>query len=374
MHYSKRVSYIIGCFVFGLVGLLKEVKGENALPKCSYSSIYNFGDSNSDTGTTSAAYTTINPPNGELIPGLIFPTRNCDGRLIIDFITENLKLPYVNAYLDSIGSTYKHGANFATGGAPIVKGPSPFNFALQISQFIQFKSRVLALYKATNSDPIIRARLPNVEFNKALYTIDIGQLDLAYGLFTSNNDYQAINASIPTILANFSQGVQQLYNEEARFFWIHNTGSWGCVPRTNKMYKPTPKDTDSAGCRISENQIAQEFNKQLKDLIVHLRKKFPVARFTYVDIYSAKYELTKNAKNLGFGDPMEFCCGTIESGIVDCGVNTKDKSRLCNDSSKYITWDGIHYSEAANKFVANRILNGSLSDPPLSLDMACHSS
>ncbi|CAL0317234.1 unnamed protein product [Lupinus luteus] len=340
----KRVSYLVGCFVFGLA----------------------------DTGTTSAAYTTINPPNGELIPGLIFPTRNCDGRLIIDIITENLKLPYVNAYLDSIGSTYKHGANFATGGAPIVKGPSPFNLALQISQFIQFKSRVLALYKGNISDPIVRARLPSVEFKKALYTIDIGQLDLAYGLFTSNNDYQAINASIPSVLANFSQGVQQLYNEEARFFWIHNTGSWGCVPRTNKMYKPTPNDTDSAGCRISENLIAQEFNKQLKDLIVDLRKKFLDARFTYVDIYSAKYELTKNAKNLGFADPMEFCCGTIESPVVDCGVNTKDKSRLCDNPSKYITWDGIHYSEAANKWVASRIINGSLSYPPVSVDMACH--
>ncbi|XP_019442205.1 PREDICTED: GDSL esterase/lipase At3g27950-like [Lupinus angustifolius] len=371
---SKRASYIVGCFVFGLIGLLIEVRGENVLPKCFYSAIYNFGDSNSDTGTTSSAYTTINPPNGELIPGLIFPTRNCDGRLIIDFITQNLKLPYVNAYLDSIGSTYKYGANFATGGAPIVKGPSPFNLALQISQFIQFKSRVLALYKGVSFDPIVRARLPNVEFNKALYTIDIGQLDLAYGLFTSNNDYQAINASIPSVLGNFSQGVQQLYNEGARFFWIHNTGSWGCVPRTNKMYKPTPEDTDSAGCRISENKIAQEFNKQLKDLIVDLRKKFPDAKFTYVDIYSAKYELTKNAKSLGFADPMEFCCGTIESPIVDCGVNTKDKSRLCNDPSKYITWDGIHYSEAANKWVASRIINGSLSDPPLSIDLACHSS
>ncbi|KAK7266223.1 hypothetical protein RIF29_18865 [Crotalaria pallida] len=305
---AKRMSYLVGFLVFLLAGLFTEVRGVNVSRKCKYSAIYNFGDSNSDTGTTSAAFTTINPPNGEVFPQLIFPTRNCDGRLIIDFI-----------------------------------------------------------------DVALRKRLPkSVDFSKALYTIDIGQIDLAYSLFLNNNDYQSVKASIPSLLSNFSQGVQQLYDEGARFFWIHNTGSWGCVPRTNKNYKPSPGDTDSAGCRASENEIAREFNKQLKELVDGLRTKLPDAKFTYVDIYSAKFELTKNAKDLGFADPKEFCCGTIESPTVDCGVNAKEASRLCMDKSKYITWDGIHYSEAANKWVADRITNGSLSDPPVSVDMACH--
>lgn len=63
--------------------------------------------------------------------------------------------------------------------------------------------------------------------------------------------------------------------------------------------KPRPEDLDSTGCRKMENEIAQEFNKQLKDIVFELRKKLPTAKFTNVDVYSAKYELIKNARNQG---------------------------------------------------------------------------
>lgn len=47
--------------------------------------IYNFGDSNSDTGGLSAVFPPTVPPNGETF--FHNPSgRACDGRLIIDFI------------------------------------------------------------------------------------------------------------------------------------------------------------------------------------------------------------------------------------------------------------------------------------------------
>lgn len=52
---------------------------------CGFTAIYNFGDSNSDTGGRSAALNAIQPPNGETFFG--HPSgRACDGRLVIDFI------------------------------------------------------------------------------------------------------------------------------------------------------------------------------------------------------------------------------------------------------------------------------------------------
>ena len=60
---------------------------------------------------------------------------------------KELKLPYLSAYLDSLGTNFRHGANFATGGSSIRPGGySPFHLGIQISQFIQFKSRTTALY------------------------------------------------------------------------------------------------------------------------------------------------------------------------------------------------------------------------------------
>lgn len=60
---------------------------------------------------------------------------------------EELKLPYLSAYLDSLGTNFRHGANFATGGSSIRRGGySPFHLAIQMSQFMRFKSRTTALY------------------------------------------------------------------------------------------------------------------------------------------------------------------------------------------------------------------------------------
>ena len=58
------------------------------LPPCEFPAIYNFGDSNSDTGGISAAFEPIPAPYGENY--FRKPTgRVCDGRLVIDFIGNN---------------------------------------------------------------------------------------------------------------------------------------------------------------------------------------------------------------------------------------------------------------------------------------------
>ncbi|KAI9126284.1 hypothetical protein K1719_002705 [Acacia pycnantha] len=140
---SSIKIHIIGCLV---LGLSCGVWGGSVSKTCGFPAIYNFEDSNSDTGAGSAAFTGVHPPNGESFFGSL-SRRGCDGRLIIDFIAEQLKLPYLSAYLNSLGSNYRHGANFLVGGASIRRGGySPFHLGLQIDQFKQLKYRVNLLY------------------------------------------------------------------------------------------------------------------------------------------------------------------------------------------------------------------------------------
>ncbi|XP_031265289.1 GDSL esterase/lipase At5g14450-like [Pistacia vera] len=347
---------------------------------CEFPAIYNFGDSNSDTGGMSAAKSQVTSPNGETF--FRHPAgRSCDGRLIIDFIAKSLKLPYLSAYLDSIGTNFRHGANFATGGSSVRPGGySPFHLAIQISQFIQFKSRTIALYNQLSSSNRTTAPFKSIlprpqDFSKALYTIDIGQNDLYYGL--NHTNIEEVRASIPDVLNQFSQAVQQLYQEEARFFWIHNTGPVGCLPYSVIYDKSNhvPVNLDRSGCVKSKNEVTQEFNKQLKNKISELRVQLPNAALTYVDVYSVKYALVRYAKNQGFVDPLNFCCGSYYGFQIDCGkkavVNGTVYGNPCDHPSMHIFWDGFHYSEAANLWVANRILNGSFSDPSLSIHQVC---
>lgn len=59
--------------------------------KCVFPGIYNFGDSNSDTGGKSAAFREVPPPNGLTFFGRPLG-RVCDGRLIIDLIGKSFSL------------------------------------------------------------------------------------------------------------------------------------------------------------------------------------------------------------------------------------------------------------------------------------------
>ena len=65
------------------------------------------------------------------------------------YAAEALKLPYINSYMNTFAWNYRHGANFAVGGAnifPYRDFISPFDLELQISQFKDFKFRAQVLY------------------------------------------------------------------------------------------------------------------------------------------------------------------------------------------------------------------------------------
>nr|XP_023884681.1 GDSL esterase/lipase At5g14450-like [Quercus suber] len=116
---------------------------------------------------------------------------------------------------------------------------------------------------------------------------------------------------------------------------------------------------DQIGCVKHWNEIAE-------DKVFQLRAQLPNATFTYVVVRTAKSALISNAKNKGFVDPFEFCCGSFFGyRHVMCGkkatVNGTIYGNPCDNPSMHISWDGIHYSEAANLWFANRILNDSLS-------------
>lgn len=64
-------------------------------------------------------------------------------------------------------------------------------------------------------------------------------------------------------------------------------------------YPPKAGNSDQNGCVKSYNDLAQEFNKQLKDKIIQLRTQLDNVFITYVDIYSVKYGLISEAKKHG---------------------------------------------------------------------------
>jgi hypothetical protein len=82
---------------------------------------------------------------------------------------------------------------------------------------------------------------------------------------------------------------------------------------------------------------------------------------------------------VGFEHPLIACCGYggKYNFNVGCGgtieVNgTQIFVGSCERPSVRVIWDGVHYTEAANKFLFHQISTGAFSDPHIPLNMACH--
>lgn len=384
--HSQGVAVVlVSTLLVLLMSLSQDCTADNS---CDFPAVFNFGDSNSDTGGLSAAFGQAGFPHGETF--FHRPAgRYCDGRLIIDFIAESFGLPYLSAFLDALGTNFTHGANFATAASTIrpqtttlyeVGGTSPFSLNVQQYQFNDFYRRSQFIRKG---NPVFKALLPKPEyFSHALYTFDIGQNDLTAGYF-HNMMVDQVKGYVPDVLDQFKTVVKGIYGYQGgRSFWIHNTGPVGCYPYVMDRFPITAAQVDKVGCASPFNNVAQFFNKKLKEAVAHLRDDLPEAAITYVDVYSLKYDLISHAKKHGFEHPLRACCGhggKYNFNVnVGCGgkVMVRGKEVLvgkpCKDPSVAISWDGVHFTEAANKWIFDRIVDGSYSDPPIPLKLACH--
>ncbi|XP_059630748.1 esterase-like [Cornus florida] len=381
-----KPAFTLSCFCM-LLCYATVLNPVSAKESCDFPAIFNFGESNSDTGALAAVFNWTPPPYGETF--FHRPTgRYCDGRLLIDFVASHLGLPFLNAYLNSLGSNFTHGANFASAAAtatiPLSNdfvipagGYSPFYLNVQVGQFEQFKYRSQIIRKTGG---IYKDLMPKEEyFGKALYVIGIGHNDLTERLI-ANMTIEEVNASIPYIINGVSTNIKNIYQLGGRSFWVQNTNPIGCSPFFLTTFPPTADETDSAGCSKPFNEVLQHYNYKLKEAIVQLRKELPSAAFTFVDAYSLKYRLISEAQKYGFELPLVSCCGyggKYNFGVVGCGrTATVNGSQIfggsCKDPSVRVYWDGFHFTDAANKFFIDQLSTGAFSDPPIPLKMACH--
>ncbi|KAJ9187915.1 hypothetical protein P3X46_003326 [Hevea brasiliensis] len=329
--------------------------------------VFTFGDSNTDTGAYFSGLGMIfGAPNGRTYFNR--PSgRLCDGRLIIDFLCESLNSDYLTPYLEPLGANFRYGANFAFSGAATSPRFKPFSLDVQVLQFIHFRNRSPELISKGYRDLVSEK-----DFKDALYIMDIGQNDLA-GSF-EHLSYDEVIEKIPSIIDEIDYAIQGIYQHGGRNFWVHNTGPLGCLPRELSITEKKESDFDERGCLKHLNEAAKEFNKQLKALCEKLRSDLEDSTMVYVDIYSIKYDLFANAGTYGFENALMACCGYGGAPYnynrnVTCGVRGHN---VCEQGSKYISWDGVHYTEAANAIVASKILSTNFSTPQIKFNCFCN--
>ncbi|XP_054784617.1 GDSL esterase/lipase At4g01130 isoform X2 [Prosopis cineraria] len=264
--------------------------------ECELKAIFNFGDSNSDTGGFYAAFPAQSGPFGSTF--FHKPAgRATDGRLILDFLAQALGLPFLSPYLQSIGADYRHGANYATLASTVllpntslfVTGISPFSLAIQLNQMKQFKATV---DEVGHLDP----KLPSRDiFGKSLYTFYIGQND-----FTSNLAVIGIGGVkeyLPQVVSQIAATVKELYELGGRTFLVQNLAPVGCYPALLVQLPHERTDVDEFGCLISYNNAVRDYNNMLKQTLNQTRASLSDASIIYVNTHSVMLDLFQHPKS-----------------------------------------------------------------------------
>lgn len=326
-----------------------------------YAGVFSFGDSLTDTGNSlrlaaTRAGPSSRPPYGETF--FRRPTgRASDGRLVVDFIAEALGVPHPTPYLaGKSAEDFRRGVNFAVGGATALgpdffesRGLEPFVPVSFTNQATWFKN-VFQLLGSVHNRTRIMAR--------SLFIVgEIGVNDYLVA-FAGNTTVREARTFVPHIVGAVRSVVTEVIAAGARTVLVPGMIPLGCEPQLLALYDQSggaAGDHDpESGCIRPLNDLAELHNRALNGMLRELRRAHPGTAVLYADLYGAVAGLIASPRKYGFrGEPLAACCGG--SGAYNfnmtafCGAAG---TAACADPSEYVSWDGVHFTEAANRHTA----------------------
>ncbi|KAL2923915.1 hypothetical protein RDABS01_015406 [Bienertia sinuspersici] len=242
--------------------------------KLSIESIFQFGDSLSDTGNLirdgpiGAHNPCGSPPYGETLHDT---TGRCsDGLLMIDFFATYFRLPLLSPYLNKQGN-FKHGVNFAVAGSTALdadalaaKGAtSPVTNSSLSVQLNWFKSHLHSICQ-------------NISVRKSLVIMgEIGGNDYNYALLQGKT-MDELRSMVPNVVHTIKEAVKEVIDFGAKKVVVSGNFPIGCMPIYLSLFESKdPSMYDELECLKPFNELAKFHNDRLQQAIKELQQKYP---------------------------------------------------------------------------------------------------
>ncbi|KAI3733410.1 hypothetical protein L6452_12853 [Arctium lappa] len=338
-----------------------------------FTSVYAFGDSYTDTGNaqymgglTISFSGSLSSPYGSTTFGKS-SNRLCDGRLVLDFVTDSLGLPTLNPY-QSTSSNFSNGVNFAVAGSTSLAG----DMISKIVRHFLWKGSLLGVwtqidwfqkyqrsYICNGLDPKACAN----KLNTALFWIgDIGITDYSRAAGSTLSLRSIARSSVGYTI----QILRTLIRSGARNIVVQGLPPVGCLP-IDASICPL-KQLDRIGCSTIINGGIIIHNDILKHKLDLYRKLFPDTNIIYADYWNAYYAIVDNPQKYNFQEVRKTCCGAGGGQSANLNFNLQSLcgssgTSVCKDPSKYVNWDGIHPTEAMNLQITDLLLNKGYCQP-----------
>ncbi|XP_011096420.1 LOW QUALITY PROTEIN: GDSL esterase/lipase At2g27360-like [Sesamum indicum] len=341
-----------------------------------FESIISFGDSLADTGNFFLLSPPNKPPYCARPPyGRTFfhlPTgRSSDGRLVIDFIAEALGLPLVESYIAGKnaaekGGRFSKGVNFAVAGATVLdtvffdkrgihNRVTNVTLGTQFDWFNQFLAVIPNGRKFVKNSLILVGEIGGNDYGNPLL------LDI---------DPKAIRSFMPAVVNYIGSTIEELIKLGATTMLVPGVIPMGCLPALLTHYKTSSTEKDyhpTTGCLNWLNELSIYHNELLQKELSRLRHLHPHIAIIYADNYNAMMRFYLSPHQFGFAKEsiLRACCGGGGpynfNGSALCG--NLPRANCCENPSLYVNWDGLHCTEAANKWIAQGLWEGSYTHP-----------
>ncbi|KAL5989578.1 hypothetical protein ACLOJK_010471 [Asimina triloba] len=295
---------------------------------------------------------------------------------------EQLGLPFLPPYLGP-DKDFRRGVNFAVAGATaldlsFLEERKIFNNCTENSLGIQLEwfKQLLPSLCSNPSDC-------NGFLGTSLFVVgEIGGNDLNYAFFEKHS-LDEIQTFVPLVINTIASAINTVIEYGARTILVPGNLPIGCLPVYLILLKsPDEEDYDPrTGCLRYLNEFSENYNHLLKRKLDGLRALHPNATILYADYYNAAMPMyVSPQKYEGWDDKKQnpfFVAGFSNGALMACcgggGPHNRNISavcgsgleQVCSDPSTYVSWDGIHLTEAAYRLMADRLMEGLHFTPPI---------
>ena len=248
----------------------------------SFSRVFVFGDSLSDTGNLASVAGDFPPP--------FFENRVSNGPVGVEVLAEKLGHT-ADASLHLIGSSV--GSNYAVAGANAL-GSEPIDLATQILLF--------------------QANHGFVAPPDALYVVFIGGNDVRSARGVS--DLSDAKLIVQAAANEVRQAIETLILTGARSFALVNSPNIGVIPETQILAELT----GNPGLVEHARKLSKEYRRALHVSASQIEENYEVSIAEF-DLYKFFNKLVANADSLGFTNSTEACFSLVTGFHPDCNFD-----------------------------------------------------
>jgi phospholipase/lecithinase/hemolysin len=313
----KKQLLAAGCILFSVTSPLKVMAADLS----SFSQLFVFGDSASDTGnifTVTGGQIPAPTVSGSNRPAY-FPGRFSNGLNWVDYFGSQIGnqgltpiplVPLVANPNPKIAS--KQGVNFAFGGAQTGKS----------SDFPGLQNNIPGVLGQVDLFSSLNQTFP--ADSNALYTI-----------FAGGNDYFFGQTDVNQVVQNLSTSISLLAQGGARDFLVFNQPDLGDTPFGKALGFPQKL-----------NELAKENNSLLASSLDNLRSTIPGINIFSVDTNALFKTIASNPAKFGFKDATNPCITGNFQKVLS----------VCDNPDDFVFFDDVHLSSRANSVLANAAL------------------